>query len=187
MTYKRHAENVCLFFLFLKMLIFDRLKSVKAFVFRAEGVLTNGVRSVNREGSHWIQYYIRDKYALRQATSQGYPVLVLQEHGGPDIAALIETTGIEIQFTESQTSASILDVWLKDHQLTTESALFMGSDLPDLSCMRIAATPTCPADAVEEIKQAACYISPKGGGAGAIRDIIEKTLKLQGTWNTDLY
>jgi 3-deoxy-D-manno-octulosonate 8-phosphate phosphatase (KDO 8-P phosphatase) len=42
----------------------------------------------------------------------------------------------------------------------------------------------CPADAVNDIKAAAQYISSKGGGEGCVRDVIEKVLKINGHWET---
>jgi 3-deoxy-D-manno-octulosonate 8-phosphate phosphatase (KDO 8-P phosphatase) len=42
--------------------------------------------------------------------------------------------------------------------------------------------PCCPQDAVPEVKAASQYISPLGGGRGAVRDVIEKVLKLNGHW-----
>ncbi|RZK68333.1 MAG: 3-deoxy-D-manno-octulosonate 8-phosphate phosphatase, partial [Pedobacter sp.] len=41
---------------------------------------------------------------------------------------------------------------------------------------------TCPLDAVDEIKQISHYISPKKGGDSAVRDVIEKVLKVQQNW-----
>jgi 3-deoxy-D-manno-octulosonate 8-phosphate phosphatase KdsC-like HAD superfamily phosphatase len=43
--------------------------------------------------------------------------------------------------------------------------------------------PTCPNDAVPEVKSVAKYISPYKGGAGCVRDVIEKVLKLNGHWD----
>jgi len=43
----------------------------------------------------------------------------------------------------------------------------------------------CPNDAAEEIKSISDYISPKKGGEGCVRDLIEQVLKLQGKWFDD--
>ena len=58
----------------------------------------------------------------------------------------------------------------------------MGDDIPDLECMEMVGMATCPKDAVFEIKAISDYISPCKGGKGAVRDIIEKALKLQNKW-----
>jgi 3-deoxy-D-manno-octulosonate 8-phosphate phosphatase (KDO 8-P phosphatase) len=48
-----------------------------------------------------------------------------------------------------------------------------------------AGVPTCPADAAEEIKRKAIYISHFNGGQGCVRDIIEQVMKVQGKWMND--
>jgi 3-deoxy-D-manno-octulosonate 8-phosphate phosphatase (KDO 8-P phosphatase) len=46
--------------------------------------------------------------------------------------------------------------------------------------MRKCGVATCPNDAVRQIKEASIYISDYLGGKGAVRDVIEQTLSLQG-------
>ena len=41
---------------------------------------------------------------------------------------------------------------------------------------------TCPNDAVHQIKAISIYISDYCGGKGAVRDVIEQTLRVQGKW-----
>ena len=48
--------------------------------------------------------------------------------------------------------------------------------------MRTGVLKACPADSVDEILELADYISPKNGGHGAVRDLIEQVLKAQGKW-----
>ncbi len=55
--------------------------------------------------------------------------------------------------------------------------------MPDLKILsRPDLLSTCPADAIPEIQMAVKYVSPFGGGKGAVRDVIEKVMKLQGKW-----
>ena len=59
----------------------------------------------------------------------------------------------------------------------------MGDDVPDLKILsRPKLLSTCPADAIPEIQMACKYVSPFGGGKGAVRDVIGKVMKLQGRW-----
>jgi 3-deoxy-D-manno-octulosonate 8-phosphate phosphatase (KDO 8-P phosphatase) len=58
----------------------------------------------------------------------------------------------------------------------------MGDDIPDLECMERVGIPVCPADACAEVQEAARYVSEWGGGKGAVRDIIEQTLRAQDEW-----
>jgi 3-deoxy-D-manno-octulosonate 8-phosphate phosphatase (KDO 8-P phosphatase) len=61
----------------------------------------------------------------------------------------------------------------------------MGDDIPDYEVMLKAGISTCPADAAEEIRKVANYISYAPGGKGCVRDVIEQVLKIQGKWMND--
>ena len=61
----------------------------------------------------------------------------------------------------------------------------MGDDLPDIVMMKSAGLATCPNNAVPEVKAIAEYISPIEGGKGAVRDVIEQVMKVQGKWTED--
>jgi 3-deoxy-D-manno-octulosonate 8-phosphate phosphatase (KDO 8-P phosphatase) len=62
----------------------------------------------------------------------------------------------------------------------------MGDDIPDYGPMCYVHLPSCPADAIPEIKSVAQYVSPYNGGHGCVRDLLEKVMKVQGKWfNTE--
>ena len=61
----------------------------------------------------------------------------------------------------------------------------MGDDIPDLECMEHVGIPVCPADACSEVIEASRYVSEFCGGKGAVRDIVEQTLRAQGEWAKD--
>jgi len=77
----------------------------------------------------------------------------------------------------------IFNQYLVDNNISASEVLYMGDDIPDLNVMQLVGLPTCPADAVEEIKAISTFISPYNGGKTAVRDIIEKVMKVQGKWN----
>ncbi len=48
--------------------------------------------------------------------------------------------------------------------------------------MGLVGLPTCRRDACPEILSIASYVSSAVGGGGAVRDVIERTLRLNGHW-----
>ena len=52
--------------------------------------------------------------------------------------------------------------------------------------MHVCGCGVAPADAVEEALEAADYICTKPGGKGCVREAVQMTLKLQGTWELDV-
>ena len=77
-----------------------------------------------------------------------------------------------------------LEEYMAQHGLQPEEIVFMGDDIPDLKVMHRVGVPACPADAAEEVKQISAFVSDRPGGRGCVRDIIEKTMKVQGKWMT---
>jgi len=78
---------------------------------------------------------------------------------------------------------SFLEKFILENQLKKEEVLYMGDDLPDISAMKVSGLACCPADAVNEVKDIAQYISPLNGGFACVRDVIEKVLKLNDHWH----
>ena len=63
-----------------------------------------------------------------------------------------------------------------------DEAAFMGDDLADLQVLRRVALPIAPANAVEDVKAVARYVTGARGGYGAVREAIEALLKARGVW-----
>ena len=64
-----------------------------------------------------------------------------------------------------------------------EQIAYVGDDLPDLPVVRSAGFGVAVANAVDEVKQAADYITNRNGGHGAVREVIEYILKKTNRWN----
>ena len=59
---------------------------------------------------------------------------------------------------------------------------YIGDDLPDLPVMRYVGFGVAVANAVDEVKQHADFITTRRGGNGAVREVIEYVLKNTGKW-----
>jgi 3-deoxy-D-manno-octulosonate 8-phosphate phosphatase (KDO 8-P phosphatase) len=79
--------------------------------------------------------------------------------------------------------AAALDQILKETGLKPDEVAFLGDDLVDLPIMRRCGLPMAVANAREEVKDEAEYITDHRGGDGAVRDAIEFILRAQGKWD----
>jgi YrbI family 3-deoxy-D-manno-octulosonate 8-phosphate phosphatase len=71
---------------------------------------------------------------------------------------------------------------LAELRLTPDQACYIGDDLPDLSAVRDAGLGVAVADACDELRKVAHYVTIQRGGAGAVRETIELILKSQHRW-----
>ena len=76
-----------------------------------------------------------------------------------------------------------LERFMRENGISGEELGYLGDDLNDLECMRLAGFTGCPADACEEVKKTADYVSEVKGGYGAVRDIIAYLLKMRKEWD----
>ncbi|GAA4788862.1 HAD-IIIA family hydrolase [Olivibacter ginsenosidimutans] len=166
-------------------MLLEKLKAVKAFAFDVDGVLTNGTVMVTEEGHQLRTFNIKDGYAIQLAIKKGYPMIVLTGGKSQGVQRRMEGLGVKAVHLGVQDKLSVFNRWLENLGITAKEVLYMGDDIPDLAIMQRVGMPVCPADAVEEIKAIAAYISPKKGGDGAVRDVLEKVLKLQQVWDND--
>jgi 3-deoxy-D-manno-octulosonate 8-phosphate phosphatase (KDO 8-P phosphatase) len=63
-----------------------------------------------------------------------------------------------------------------------EEAAFVGDDLADLPVLRRVGLPIAVANAVDEVKAVAAYVTRARGGHGAVREVVETLLKGRGLW-----
>ena len=165
--------------------VLSLFKSIKAFIFDIDGVMTNGQVHVLESGEHYRTFYIRDGYGLEKAREANYQLCVITGGGHAGVKKRLENLKFQHIFAGlgGQDKLTTYLALLEKLGLQEEEILYMGDDVPDLKILsRPKVLSTCPADAIPEIQSIVKYVSPHKGGEGAVRDVIEKVMKLQGTW-----
>ncbi len=167
------------------MIPVEKLRQITTFVFDIDGVMTDGAVHVLETGEHYRTFYIRDGYALERAVQAGYRICVITGGKHEGVRKRLQNLKIQDVFMGSggKSKLEIYENWLTDVQIPEHEMLYMGDDLPDYQVMvRPDLLATCPADACEEILAIANYISPKAGGKGAVRDVIEQVMRAKNEW-----
>ena len=169
------------------------LKNIKAIAYDLDGVATDGsiipfgptpddlVRIVNA----------KDSFASRFAAHQGIIMAVIS---GADTQALRSRCihmGIreENLYLGARGKLKYFNDFCERNGLRPEEVAYFGDDVPDTQVLRACGLGIAPADAAEEAKAAADYVTERPGGRGCIREGIEMILKAQGklTFDEDHY
>lgn len=163
-------------------LIHDRLLKVKGFVFDVDGVMTDG-SVIGTEDGHFLRNFnIKDGYAIQHAAKAGYPIAIISGGYSLGVMKRFQNLGVkDIYIGQQHKEAAYLE-FLTKYGLKDEDILYMGDDMPDYQLMQKVGFAACPNDAAIDILHICAYISPKPGGHGCVRDILEKTMKLQDKW-----
>ena len=94
----------------------------------------------------------------------------------------LEGLGILDVYLSVHHKLPILTSYLEKNNINAKEVLYMGDDIPDYECLKIVGISTCPRDSAVEIRETCDYISHIDGGKGAVRDVIEQVLRVQGKW-----
>lgn len=163
----------------------SKLKNIKAFVFDVDGVFTDGSVYLMPDNSMCRAMNVLDGYAVVKAIKYNYKICVITGGDDPAVRNRINYLGITDYYAKISDKFEKYEEFRLKYGLENEEILTMGDDLPDLKIMEPSAIATCPENAVPEVKAVSDYISPVSGGKGAVRDVIEQVLKIQGNWHLD--
>jgi 3-deoxy-D-manno-octulosonate 8-phosphate phosphatase (KDO 8-P phosphatase) len=163
----------------------EELINVKAFVFDVDGVLSKDTSPLNEDGDPVRTANVKDGFAIRSAINAGYPIAIITGGYIERVRLRYEKLGVVHFYDKARDKVACFNDFLLKTGVESQNVLFMGDDLVDYNIMKEVGVPTCPKDAVHEIKDISKYISDKNGGEGCVRDVIEQTLKSQNKWFTD--
>jgi 3-deoxy-D-manno-octulosonate 8-phosphate phosphatase (KDO 8-P phosphatase) len=165
------------------MNVLELFKSVTTFVFDVDGVLTDGSVILLEDGLQARTMNIKDGLALQMAVKNGYKVMIISGGSSEPVIRRLQYLGLEEVHLGLKDKLKFFEGIKERYGLQWNEVLYMGDDLPDLPMLEKVGLSCCPADAVAEVKATSKYISPVNGGKGAVRDVIEKVLKLNNHWN----
>lgn len=159
------------------------MNDITTFIFDVDGVLTDSSVHITPTGEMLRTMNIRDGFAMKAALESGYNVCIISGGSNEGVRIRLKNLGITDIYLASPDKVVTFNEYAALYKIDPEQVLYMGDDIPDYHVMQLVGLPTCPQDSSPEIKAIAKYISHKNGGKGAVREVIEQVMKVQGKWN----
>ena len=165
------------------MTLHAKASRVRLLLFDVDGVMTDGVVIMHADGSESKGFHIRDGAAIVWAQRAGLTVGLLSARTSGATAQRAAQLAIR---TVSQGVTNKLAGYqqiIQDTGVTDEDVAYMGDDLLDIPVLQRVGLSAAPADAALEVRERVDWVSPSGGGRGAVRDLIELVLRAQERWD----
>lgn len=159
------------------------LNNITTFIFDVDGVLTDSTVHITPTGEMLRIMNIRDGFAMKAAVESGYNVCIISGGNNEGVRIRLRNLGITDIHLASPDKVATFKEYIELYNINSEQVLYMGDDIPDFHVMQLVGLPACPQDASPEIKAISKYISHKKGGKGAVREMIEQVMKVQGKWH----
>jgi len=142
-----------------------------------DGVLTDGRLYFSSHGEEMKVFDVRDGQGIVSWHRAGFKSGIISGRGASEIInKRAEELGIEFVRTSSPDKIRDLNEIVEELGLSLDEVAFIGDDIGDIEVMRAVGFAAAVADAVEETKQVATYITKANGGRGAVREVIDMLL-----------
>lgn len=158
-------------------------RAIELLVLDVDGVLTDGGLIIHSDGSESKRFHTLDGHGIRLWQRAGGKVALISGRTSAPVDRRAEELGISYVLQDCHFKLPALEQLLRDTGLKAENAAYVGDDLMDLPPMQRVGFAVAVANAAEEIKAHADYVTARAGGSGAVREVIEYILKNSGRWD----
>ena len=165
------------------MTLHAKASRVRLLLFDVDGVMTDGMVMMHADGSESKSFHIRDGAAIVWAQRAGLIVGLLSARTSGATAQRAAQLAIRTVSQGVTNKLAGYERIIQDAGVTDEDVAFMGDDLLDIPVLRRVGLSAAPADAALEVRERVDWVSPSGGGRGAVRDLIELVLRAQERWD----
>ena len=158
------------------------LADIEMLAMDVDGVLTDGTLIINGDGTESKSFNSLDGHGIRMWQRAGLKVALISGRASEPTTLRAEQLQIEYVFQDCHHKLPVFEKLLDQLGLSPDKVAYIGDDVTDLPVIRCAGFGVTVANAVDEVKQYADYVTTRPGGRGAVREVIEYILKNSGRW-----
>jgi 3-deoxy-D-manno-octulosonate 8-phosphate phosphatase (KDO 8-P phosphatase) len=160
----------------------DRLADIRLLLLDVDGVLTDGGIIYDANGVETKVFNVRDGHGIKMLQRHGIEVGIITGRTSAVVDIRARELGIVLVYQGAlKKLESYQDVKLKTGFDDSQIA-YVGDDVIDVPVMRRVIFAAAPADALNEARSAAHYVTSLAGGRGAVREVCDMILKGRGLW-----
>ena len=160
-----------------------RASHIKLLLMDCDGVLTDGRLWLTDDGDEQKSFNTHDGLGLSLLHRAGLKSGIITGRSSRAVARRAQELGVEFVCQGNPDKTAAFEQLLQQAGVDENEVAFVGDDLPDIPIMNRAELAVAVADAVEETRSVAHYVTRAKGGRGAVREVIEIILKSQGRWH----
>jgi 3-deoxy-D-manno-octulosonate 8-phosphate phosphatase (KDO 8-P phosphatase) len=159
-----------------------RARRIKLLLMDCDGVLTDGRLWLMMDGDEQKTFHARDGQGISLFHHAGLRTGIIS--GRTSSAVERRARELEMSYVRQYAKDKIkaLDEILTEAGVSANECAYIGDDVADIPVMQRVELAVAVADAVEETKQAAHYVTEHKGGHGAVREVTDLILKAQACW-----
>jgi len=153
---------------------------VELIVLDVDGCLTDGRIIYTAEGDEIKAFDVKDGLAIASWIRLGKRAAIITGRRSKIVERRAKELGITHLYQGVRDKGARLEELLRELELESHQVAIIGDDLNDYAMLERAGRAYAPADAVELIRQRADWVLEARGGRGAVREMIEDLIEIEG-------
>ncbi len=154
--------------------------AIRLLVLDVDGVMTDGSIRYDADGNEFKVFHVRDGYGIKQVAAAGITVAIISGRSCVAVEKRAAELGIEHVHLGVSNKLEAFNHLLDKLQLQADDAACVGDDVPDLEILSAAGLAVAVADAHPELDAVTHWHTHNGGGKGAVREVCDLLLAVQG-------
>ena len=163
----------------------DLAKNIKVLIFDVDGVLTDGqifvIPGPDGKGIEAKGFAAHDGLGISLGRLGGLRIGIITKRNSQTVAIRANDLKLEFVYQGQAHKMNAIEDILAKTGYTIDQLAYVGDDIIDLPVMRQCGLAIATANARQQVKDVAHYITPNPGGQGAGRDAIDFILTAQGS------
>ena len=161
----------------------SRAQKIKLLLMDCDGVMTDAQLWLTPDGDEQKAFHARDGQGISVWHRAGWQSGIISGRASSSVERRAHELKMQYVHQFAKNKVIALEEIIADAQVGPEECCYIGDDLGDIAVMRRVGLAVAVADAAEDTKAAAHYVTTLTGGKGAVREVIELILKSQGRWD----
>lgn len=155
----------------------DRAAAIRLLVLDVDGVLTDGRLYYGSDGEFMKAFHVHDGFGLKQLMRAGTAVAIISGRRSAAAAHRLRELGIDEVHLGVRDKGALLQQIATRLGLGRAEIAVLGDDQPDLPMLGLAGFAVAVANAHRSVIESAHWVTSKGGGEGAVRELCDLLLE----------
>lgn len=161
-------------------LLVERASRVKMLVLDVDGVLTDGRLYFDNQGNEMKAFCTRDGLGIKALQGQGIELAFITGRQSEIVAQRASQLGVKHVYQGRNDKLNAFNELLSDTGMEEENVCYSGDDWIDIPVLDRVGLSVTVADADRVVKNRVHWVTSRGGGKGAVREICDLILAARG-------
>lgn len=163
-----------------------KLAQVRYLVLDVDGVLTDGKLYFDNHGNELKTFHTLDGHGIKMLQKSGVGVAIITGRRSSVVEKRAHDLGITRLIQGREDKYMAFQELFAEENVDLENVAYVGDDYPDLQLMTRVGCPIAVPNAAPPVLERALWVTGKQGGEGAVREVCDRIMQAQGSFDAAL-